>query len=80
MVGKVVFKNRKEGVFVQRDKNFQVCDLLSFDRKKKVIGNRVYPDLLNIFRGQPLYTAWNSLLEAIKQKEEEENKGGEING
>lgn len=69
--GKVIYQDKKKAVFVQMDKNFQICDLLDFDKKKPFeqrIGSRVYPDLLNTFRGRPLYTAWPGLIEAIKAK------------
>jgi hypothetical protein len=69
--GKVIYQDKKKAVFVQMDKNFQICDLLDFDKKKPFeqrIGSRVYPDLLNTFRGRPLYTAWPDLIEAIKAK------------
>ena len=79
MKGRVIYQGKKKAVFVQMDKNFQICDLRDFNKKKPFeqrIGSRVYPDLLNTFRGRPLYTAWPSLIEAINQKtkeEEEEN-------
>jgi hypothetical protein len=69
MYGKIIFVNKEKGVFVQRDKNLQVCNLYNFDRKTKKIGERVYPEILNVYRGRPLYTAWNGLLEAIKEAE-----------
>ena len=68
--GRVIY-SKKQSVFVQMDKNFQICDLLSFDKKK--LGDRVYPDILNMFRGRPLYTAWLPLIEAIKKKENGES-------
>lgn len=75
MKGKVIYQGKNKAVFVQMDKNFQICDLLDFNKKKPFeqrIGSRVYPDLLNTFRGRPLYTAWPHLLEAIKNKKEDE--------
>ena len=79
MKGKVIYQKQK-AVFVQMDKNFQVCDLLAFDKKKPYaerIGARVYPDLLNTFRGRPLYTAWPYLIEAINKKAAEEQAAEE---
>lgn len=75
--GRVIYQSKKKGVFIQMDKNYQVCDLLSFDRTKPFeerVGSRIYPDLLNIFRGRPLYTAWNGLIEEINNRKEEEDE------
>ena len=75
MKGRIIYQGKKKAVFIQMDKNYQVCDLLDFNKKKPFeqrIGSRVYPDLLNTFRGRPLYTAWKDLIEAINQKREEE--------
>ena len=80
MKGKVIYQSKKKAVFVQMDKNFQICDLLDFNKKKPFaerIGSRVYPDLLNTFRGRPLYTAWPTLIEAINKKTEEEKAAEE---
>lgn len=77
--GRVIY-SKKKAVFVQVDKNFQVCDLFEFNKKEAPtnrIGSRVYPDLLNTFRGRPLYTAWNGLIEAINQKVELEEDSNE---
>ena len=71
--GRVIYQSKKGGVFVQMDKNFQVCDLLGFDKTKPFeerIGSRIYPDLLNTFRGRPLYLAWNELIEEISLRKE----------
>lgn len=62
MNGKVIFG--KPSVFVQVDKNKQICDLLSYENKET--GKRIYPGILNDFRGRPLFTAWNELIEKIK--------------
>ena len=67
MKGKVIYQ-KNGGIFVQMDKNYQVCDLRSFDKKSPFnerIGKRVYPEILNTFKGRPLYTAWNGLIAAI---------------
>lgn len=80
MKGKVIYQSKQKAVFVQMDKNFQVCDLLAFDKKKPYaerIGARVYPDLLNTFRGRPLYTAWPDLIVAIGKKAAEEQAAEE---
>lgn len=80
MKGRIIYQGKKKAVFVQMDKNYQVCDLLDFNKKKPFaerIGSRVYPDLLNTFRGRPLYTAWPSLIEAINKKTAEEQAAAE---
>lgn len=69
--GKVIFG--KVPVFVQVDKNNQICDLLSFDRKKTFpdrIGSRIYPDVLNTFRGRPIHISWLNLIDVITKKSE----------
>lgn len=79
MKGRVIYQ-KKKSVFVQMDKNHEICDILDFDKKKPFserIGNRVYPDLLNTFRGRPLYTAWPILIEAINKKTAEEQAAEE---
>lgn len=76
MKGKVIYQ-KNGAIFVQVDKNFQICDFRSFDKKKSYterIGTRI-PEgssLLNTFKGRPLYTAWNSLIEVLTSNERKE--------
>lgn len=66
MRGKKIYANNKS-VFVQIDKNNQVCQLWDGD-------DRVYPEVMNIFRGRPLYTAWNELKNILVNKMSNETK------
>lgn len=80
MRGKVIY-SKTQNVFVQTDKNFQVCDFRVFNKKAPIeerIGERI-PEgaaLLNTFRGRPLYTAWSALIDIFtKEDRKEENNG-----
>ena len=69
--GRVIYQSKAGGVFVQIDKNFQICDFLSFDKTKPFeerIGQRVHPELLNTFRGRPLRLVWSSLINILGRK------------
>ena len=72
MVGKVIKINSSDGVFVQIDKNSQICDLYQYNRtlpKEERIGARIRGKVFDEFKGQPLYTAWNNLIETVKSLE-----------
>lgn len=78
MRGKVIYCNKK-AAFVQIDKNNQICSLYDFDKKKEFkdrIGERILPQVMNVFRGRPLYTNWADLIEAVRAAmgEEAENE------
>lgn len=72
MRGKVVYNKTLGDCFIQKDKNNQVCDILSFDKTKPYqerIGARVHSDILNTFRGRPLRSNFLAIVEAIRGKE-----------
>lgn len=69
MKGKVLYA--KIPIFIQIDKNGQVCDFLEYNKKaEQKVGKRIYPEILSEFRGQPLYTAWTKLIERFNYEEE----------
>lgn len=64
MRGKKIYtQNNKKSIFVQIDKNNQVCNLWDGE-------DRVYPEIMNEFRGRPLYTAWNELKAKINEQQD----------
>jgi hypothetical protein len=72
MRGKIIKTSAKLGYFVQLDKNNQVCDIYTFDRslpKEERVRDRVRGYLFDTFKGRPLYTAWNDLVDTLTSKE-----------
>ena len=72
MRGKVIKRSAKLGVYVQIDKNNQICDLYNFDRsfpKEERIRERIRGKVYDMFKGRPLYTAWTELVEILTRKE-----------
>lgn len=72
MRGQVIKTSAKMGYYVQIDKNNQICDLYRFDRtypKDERIRERVRGRVYDMFKGRPLYPAWNDLLNLLTSKE-----------
>lgn len=72
MRGKVIKTSAKNGVFVQIDKNNQVCDLFVYDKslpKENRVRQRIRGSLFDTFKGRPLYTAWGDLVTTITKEE-----------
>ena len=63
MRGKKIYTQDKRSIFVQIDKNNQICNLWDGE-------DRVYPEIMNEFRGRPLYTAWNELKARINEQQD----------
>ena len=73
MVGKVIKTSAKFGVFVQVDKNSQICDFYQYDRtypKEERIRNRIRGRIFDRYKGQPLYSAWKNLVDDITKSYE----------
>jgi hypothetical protein len=70
--GKIIKTSAKMGYYIQLDKNNQICDIFRFDRnypKEERIRERIRGYVFDMYKGQPLYTAWNSLVECLTSKE-----------
>ena len=68
MRGKIIKTSAKTGVYVQIDKNSQICDFYFYDKsfpKEERIRERIRGWLYDEFKGRPLYTAWNELVTKI---------------
>ena len=73
MVGKVIKTSAKFGVFVQVDKNSQICDFFQYDRtypKEERIRGRIRGWIFDKYKGQPLYSSWNDLVNDITKNME----------
>jgi hypothetical protein len=74
MRGKVI-KTSAKNVFVQLDKNNQICDLFVYDKSQEKdarIKERIRGKVFDTFHGRPLYTAWNELIEFLNKDGENE--------
>lgn len=72
--GKIIKTSAKTGLFIQIDKNGQICDIYRYDRsfpKEERIRERVRGLIFDLFKGQPLYSAWKNLIAFANRKEEE---------
>jgi hypothetical protein len=70
MRGKVIKLSAKHGIFIQLDKNNQICDLFHYDRtfpKEERVRERIRGLIFDLFHGQPLYTAWKNVIEFASQ-------------
>ena len=68
MKGKVIKTSKSSGIFVQVDKNSQICDLYEYDRslpKDERIRSRIRGWIYDKYKGQPLYSAWNNIVEDV---------------
>lgn len=78
--GKVVKTSAKSGIFIQLDKNNQICDMFIFDRdfpKEDRIGERFRGPIFDKFHGRPLYSNWQELLKDLTEKTKQSYYGGE---
>ena len=72
MRGRIIKTSTKDWIFVQLDKNGQICDFFRFDRskpKEERIGERIRGELFNTYKGRPLYTAWNDLVDEVTKED-----------
>lgn len=70
MKGKIIKTSAKLGVFVQVDKNSQICDLYKYDMnfpKEERVRERIRGKLYDKYKGRPLYSNWNELIQDILQ-------------
>lgn len=77
MKGKVIKTSAKKGMFVQVDKNSQVCDIYKYDMnfpKEERIRERVRGYLFDTYKGRPLYNNWESLINDVIEYERNTKK------
>ena len=77
MKGKIIKTSAKLGVFVQVDKNSQICDLYRYDMnflKEERVRERIRGKLYDTYKGRPLYNNWNNLIEDVIKDYEKEKK------
>lgn len=73
--GKVIKTSAQFGIFIQLDKNKQICDMFQFDRslpKEERIGERVRGGIFDKYHGRPLYSNWNDLIADLTGKRNED--------
>ena len=71
MRGRII-RSSNGWIFVQLDKNNQICDLFTYDKsrpKEERIRERIRGRLFDMFHGRPLYTAWNDIVEEVSKDE-----------
>lgn len=74
--GKVIKTSAQFGVFVQLDKNNQICDMFQFDRslpKEERIGERVRGSIFDKYHGRPLYSNWKDLVSDLTGRKNNED-------
>ena len=75
MTGKVIKTSAKFGIFVQVDKNSQICDFYQYDRnfqKEDRIRERIRGWIFDKYKGRPLYSAWKDLVDDITKSYEQQ--------